>query len=315
MSWMKKSALVASITSVAVIGAACGNNEEGGAADGEGLSGKVVMDGSSTVFPIMEAVAEEYSAEQPDVEVTVGVSGTGGGFKRFVVGETDLSNASREIKEEEAAEAKKNNIEYTKLALAYDGLTVVVSKENTWVKELSLDQLEKIWLDPNVKTWKDVDSSYPAEPLKFYSPGKDSGTFDFFSEKVLEKKDMRKDVQLSEDDNVLVKGVEGTKGAIGYFGYAYYAENKDKLKEVPVSAEGKDAVDPKPETIKDLSYPLSREIYTYVNNKSLNDKKQVADFVKFANENAGELSEEVGYIKMPQDRYDENAKAIEDAMK
>ncbi|MER2123979.1 PstS family phosphate ABC transporter substrate-binding protein [Exiguobacterium indicum] len=314
MSWMKKTALITTVASIAVVGAACGN-DKGGSASSSDLKGKIAIDGSSTVFPIMEAVGEEYSMEQPDVDVTVGVSGTGGGFKRFVVGETDLSNASREIKEEEAAEAKKNNIEFTKMALAYDGLTVAVSKENTWVKELTMEQLEKIWLDPNIKTWKDVDSSYPAEPLKFFSPGKDSGTFDFFSEEVLEKKDMRKDVQLSEDDNVLVKGVEGTKGAIGYFGYAYYAENKDKLKEVPLAAEGKDAVDPTPETIKDLSYPLSREIYTYINNKSMKDKKQVADFVQFTNENAGDLAEEVGYIKMPQDRYDENAKAIEDAMK
>lgn len=314
MSWMKKTALITTVASIAVVGAACGN-DKGSSSSSSDLSGKIAIDGSSTVFPIMEAVGEEYSIEQPDVNVTVGVSGTGGGFKRFVVGETDLSNASREIKEEEAAKAEENGIEYTKMALALDGLTVAVSKENTWLKELTIEQLNKMWLDPNVKTWKDVDSSFPAEPIKFFSPGKDSGTFDYFNEEVMDEKDMRKDVQLSEDDNVLVKGVEGTKGAIGYFGYAYYAENKDKLKEVPLSAEGKDAVAPTPETINDLSYPLSREIYTYVNNKSLNDKKQVADFVKFTNENAGELAEEVGYVKMKQDRYDENTKAIEDAMK
>ena len=178
MSWMKKTALITTVASIAVVGAACGN-DKGGSSSSSDLSGKIAVDGSSTVFPIMEAVGEEYSIEQPDVDVTVGVSGTGGGFKRFVVGETDLSNASREIKDEEAAEAEKNSVEYTTLSTCFDGLTVAISKENTWVKEMTLDQLEKMWFDPNVKTWKDVDASYPAEPIKFFSPGKDSGTFDY----------------------------------------------------------------------------------------------------------------------------------------
>lgn len=307
MSWMKKSALVASITSVAIIGAACGNNEEGGAADGEGLSGKVVMDGSSTVFPIMEAVAEEYSAEQPDVEVTVGVSGTGGGFKRFVTGETDFSNASREIKEEEAAEAEKNGVEYTQLAVALDGLSLVVNPENDWAQDITIDELNKMWTDPNVKTWKDVRSDWPDEEISFFSPGKDSGTFDFFNEAVLEDTDIREDAQLSEDDNVLVTGVAGTKGAIGFFGYAYYIENKDTLRALNV-----EGIEPTTDTINDLSYPLSREIYTYVNNASLKDKPQVADYTRFMNENAAALSEEVGYVGMEQARYDENAKMIDE---
>ncbi|RHB51836.1 PstS family phosphate ABC transporter substrate-binding protein [Exiguobacterium sp. AM39-5BH] len=307
MSWMKKSALVASITSVAIIGAACGNNEEGGATDGEGLSGKVVMDGSSTVFPIMEAVAEEYSAEQPDVEVTVGVSGTGGGFKRFVTGETDFSNASREIKEEEAAEAKKNGVEYTQLAVALDGLSLVVNPENDWAQDITIDELNKMWTDPNVKTWKDVRSDWPDEEISFFSPGKDSGTFDFFNEAVLEDTDIREDAQLSEDDNVLVTGVAGTKGAIGFFGYAYYIENQDTLRAMNV-----EGVEPTTDTINDLSYPLSREIYTYVNNASLKDKPQVADYTRFMNENAAVLAEEVGYVGMEQARYDENAKVIDE---
>lgn len=307
MSWMKKSALVASITSVAIIGAACGNNEEGGAADGEGLSGKVVMDGSSTVFPIMEAVAEEYSAEQPDVEVTVGVSGTGGGFKRFVTGETDFSNASREIKEEEAAEAEKNGVEYTQLAVALDGLSLVVNPENDWAQDITIDELNKMWTDTNVKTWKDVRSDWPDEEISFFSPGKDSGTFDFFNEAVLEDTDIREDAQLSEDDNVLVTGVAGTKGAIGFFGYAYYIENKDTLRALNV-----EGIEPTTDTINDLSYPLSREIYTYVNNASLKDKPQVADYTRFLNENAAVLAEEVGYVGMEQARYDENAEVIDE---
>ncbi|WP_214684020.1 PstS family phosphate ABC transporter substrate-binding protein [Exiguobacterium sp. s155] len=308
MSWMKKSALLASITSVALVGAACGNNEEGGAAEGgDALSGKVVMDGSSTVFPIMEAVAEEYSAEQPEVEVTVGVSGTGGGFKRFVTGETDFSNASREIKEEEAAEAEKNGVKFTQLSVALDGLSLVVNPANDWAQDITIEELNKMWTDTNIKTWKDVRSDWPDEEISFFAPGKDSGTYDFFDEKVLNETDIRQDAQLSEDDNVLVTGVAGTEGAIGFFGFAYYLENKDTLRALNV-----EGVEPTHDTINDLSYPLSREIYTYVNNASLKDKEQVADFARFMNENAADLSEEVGYVKMEQGRYDENMKMIDE---
>lgn len=308
MSWMKKSALLASITSVALVGAACGNNEEGGAAEGgDALSGKVVMDGSSTVFPIMEAVAEEYSAEQPEVEVTVGVSGTGGGFKRFVTGETDFSNASREIKEEEAAEAEKNGVEFTQLSVALDGLSLVVNPANDWAQDITIEELNKMWTDTSIKTWKDVRSDWPDEEISFFAPGKDSGTYDFFDEKVLNETDIRQDAQLSEDDNVLVTGVGGTEGAIGFFGFAYYLENKDTLRALNV-----EGVEPIHDTINDLSYPLSREIYTYVNNASLKDKEQVADFARFMNENAADLSEEVGYVKMEQARYDENMKMIDE---
>lgn len=308
MSWMKKSALLASITSVALVGAACGNNEEGGAAEGgDALSGKVVMDGSSTVFPIMEAVAEEYSAEQPEVEVTVGVSGTGGGFKRFVTGETDFSNASREIKEEEAAEAEKNGVEFTQLSVALDGLSLVVNPANDWAQDITIEELNKMWTDTSIKTWKDVRSDWPDEEISFFAPGKDSGTYDFFDEKVLNETDIRQDAQLSEDDNVLVTGVGGTEGAIGFFGFAYYLENKDTIRALNV-----EGVEPTHDTINDLSYPLSREIYTYVNNASLKDKEQVADFARFMNENAADLSEEVGYVKMEQGRYDENMKMIDE---
>lgn len=313
MSWMKKTALLASITSVAIIGAACGNNDEGTEANSdatsseEALSGKVIMDGSSTVFPIMEAVAEEYGAEQEDVEVTVGVSGTGGGFKRFVVGETDFSNASREIKEEEAAEAEKNGVEYTQLSVALDGISIVVNPENDWANDITMDELKKMWMDTNVKTWKDVRSEWPDEEISFFAPGKDSGTHDYFSEEVLDKEDVRQDTQVSADPNVLVTGVSGTKGSVGFFGFAYYIENKDALRAVNV-----EGVEPTHDTINDLSYPLSREIYTYVNNASLKDKPQVVDFARFMNENAAALSEEVGYVQMNQDRYDENTKLIDE---
>ncbi|WP_214890979.1 PstS family phosphate ABC transporter substrate-binding protein [Exiguobacterium sp. s142] len=308
MSWMKKSALLASITSVAIVGAACGNNEEeNGGAEGDALSGKVVMDGSSTVFPIMEAVAEEYSAEQPDVEVTVGVSGTGGGFKRFVTGETDFSNASREIKEEEAAEAEANGVEYTEIAVALDGLAIVVNPENDWADDITMDELNKMWTDMNVKTWKDVRSDWPDEEISFFSPGKDSGTFDYFNEAVLDDTDVRQDAQLSEDDNVLVTGVAGTKNAIGFFGYAYYIENEGTLKSLKV-----DGIEPTAENVTSFEYPLSRPIYTYVNNASMQEKPQVVNFARFMNENAGALAEEVGYVAMEQASYDENAKLIDE---
>ncbi|OGX80211.1 phosphate-binding protein [Exiguobacterium sp. SH31] len=308
MSWMKKSALLASITSVAIVGAACGNNEEeNGGAEGDALSGKVVMDGSSTVFPIMEAVAEEYSAEQPDVEVTVGVSGTGGGFKRFVTGETDFSNASREIKEEEAAEAEANGVEYTEIAVALDGLAIVVNPENDWADDITMDELNKMWTDTNVKTWKDVRSDWPDEEISFFSPGKDSGTFDYFNEAVLDDTDVRQDAQLSEDDNVLVTGVAGTKNAIGFFGYAYYIENEGTLKSLKV-----DGIEPTAENVTSFEYPLSRPIYTYVNNASMQEKPQVVNFARFMNENAGALAEEVGYVAMEQASYDENAKLIDE---
>ncbi|TCI24651.1 PstS family phosphate ABC transporter substrate-binding protein [Exiguobacterium sp. SH5S13] len=308
MSWMKKSALLASITSVAIVGAACGNNEEeNGGAEGDALSGKVVMDGSSTVFPIMEAVAEEYSAEQPDVEVTVGVSGTGGGFKRFVTGETDFSNASREIKEEEAAEAEANGVEYTEIAVALDGLAIVVNPENDWADDITMDELNMMWTDMNVKTWKDVRSDWPDEEISFFSPGKDSGTFDYFNEAVLEDTDVRQDAQLSEDDNVLVTGVAGTKNAIGFFGYAYYIENEGTLKSLKVNG-----VEPTAENVTSFEYPLSRPIYTYVNNASMQEKPQVVNFARFMNENAGALAEEVGYVAMEQASYDENAKLIDE---
>ena len=217
------------------------------------------------------------------------------------------SNASREIKEEEAAEAEKNGVEYTQLSVALDGLSLVVNPENDWAKDITIEELNKMWTDTNVKTWKDVRSEWPDEEISFFAPGKDSGTYDFFDEKVLEGADIRQDAQLSEDDNVLVTGVSGTEGAIGFFGFAYYIENKDSIRAVNV-----EGVEPTHETINDLSYPLSREIYTYVNNASLKDKEQVADYARFMNENAAALSEEVGYVQMEEARYEENAKMIDE---
>ncbi|MBM7694072.1 phosphate transport system substrate-binding protein [Peribacillus deserti] len=316
---MKFKSLLATLTvSSALLLAACGNgdgsksNGAAGSGSSKELSGTVQIDGSSTVFPIMEAVSEEYAAEQPNVKAPIGVAGTGGGFEKFINGETDISNASRPIKEEEIQALKDKNIKYEEFEIAYDGLSVVVNKENDFIDKLTVEELQKMWLETGkVKTWADVREGWPKEPIKFYSPGTDSGTYDYFDEVILEEEQMRKDTTLSEDDNVLVQGVQGNKNAIGYFGYAYYLENKDNLKVVPiVNSKGK-AVTPKPETIMSGEYePLSRPLYFYANVESLK-KPEVYDFINFTLENAGPLAEEVGYVSLKEEEYKEALKKLE----
>lgn len=289
-----------------------GNSGEEASEDGGNLSGQIAIDGSSTVFPIMEAVSEEYTMEQPDVQAPVGVSGSGGGFEKFIAGETDLSNASRPIKEEEQEMLEENGIDYIELPLAYDGLSVVVSEENDFVDSLTVDELKKIWVDGGAETWSDVRDEWPDEPIERFSPGTDSGTFDYFNETILEDEDISKDAQLSEDDNVLVNGVMGSPNAIAYFGYAYYAENQDTLKIVPID-NGDGPVEPTEETINDRSYePLSRPIFTYVKEESLQEP-HIRDYVEFTNEIAGEMALEVGYINLPEEQYEENQQKIEEA--
>ncbi|HSI67083.1 MAG TPA: PstS family phosphate ABC transporter substrate-binding protein [Planococcus sp. (in: firmicutes)] len=298
--------------------AACGgaDNENGsGETSGEGeetLSGQVAIDGSSTVFPILEAVSEEYTAEQPDVQAPVGVSGTGGGFKRFVEGETDLSNASRHIQEEEASIAAENGVEYIELELAKDGLSVLVHPDNDWVDHFTVEELKMMWTDESVELWSDVRPEWPDEEIEFFAPGTDSGTFDYWGEVILEDDDVRRDAQLSEDDNVLVNGIAGSPNATGFFGYAYYIENQDSLKIVPIDG-GDGPVEPTEETINNGEYaPLSRPVFTYVNKESLS-RPEVYDYVTFMNEVVGDLALEVGYINLPQENYDNNTQLIEEA--
>ncbi|HEO8418636.1 PstS family phosphate ABC transporter substrate-binding protein [Niallia sp. FSL W8-0635] len=299
--------------------AACGGNNESSPSNSsdsskengtEQLSGQIKLDGSSTVYPIMEAIVEEYQAEQPNVKVSVASSGTGGGFKAFIAGETDFSNASRPIKDEEKTELESKGIDFTELRLAYDGLSVVVNKDNTWVDHLTIDELKKIWLeDGTAKKWSDIREGWPEEEIKYYSPGTDSGTFDYFDEVILEDQPIAKAATLSEDDNILVQGVTGDKNAIGYFGYAYYAENKDKLKVVPIDG-GNGPVEPTNETVESGEYaPLSRPLFTYVKNESVK-KAEVADFVEFMIDNAAELSEDVGYVKLPEEEYEKDLELI-----
>jgi len=269
------------------------------------LIGEIKIDGSSTVAPITMAVAEEFKKAQPGVKVSVGVSGTSGGFKKWVKGETDINDASRVIKEAEKTEAKTAGIEPVEYAVAYDGLTVAVSTQNTWAKCLTSAQLKKIWdKGSTVKSWKEVDASFPDEPLKLYGPGTDSGTFEYFTEHINGvARQSRSDYTASEDDNTLVQGVGGNKGGLGYFGYAYYAENKSKLKALAVDG-GKGCVEPNDQTISTLSYPISRLIYIYPSSKAM-ERPEVKEFVKFYLQNASTLVKQAGYTPLPKIKYDE----------
>jgi phosphate transport system substrate-binding protein len=273
----------------------------------------VKVDGSSTVFPITEGIAEEFQKENRGTNVTVGVSGTGGGFKKFVRGEIDISDASRPISVKEMADAKAAGIGFIELPIAFDALTVVVNPKNDWVKTLTVEDLKKIWspdAQEKVKKWNQVRPEWPDAPLTLYGPGADSGTFDYFTEAVVGKaKSSRGDYTASEDDNVLVQGVSNDKNALGYFGYAYYAENKDKLKAVPIEHDGK-AVGPSEQTVVDGTYvPLSRPIFIYVNKKSL-EKPEVKAFVEYYLKNAAEMSKAVNYIPLPESAYASASKRL-----
>lgn len=271
------------------------------------LSGTIKVDGSSTVFPITEAAAEEFRSVQPDVQVTVGVSGTGGGMKKFTAGEIDIADASRPIKDKEAAAAKEKGIDFVEIPIAYDGLSVVVSKENTFVDKLTVAELKKIWEpESKVKKWSDVRPEWPQEEIKLYGPGTDSGTFEYFTEAIVgEAKKSRADYTASEDDNVLVQGIAGDKNSLGYFGYAYFEENADKLKLVPIDNGDGKAVAPSVDTIKDGSYkPLSRPLFIYVAKASL-EKPEVKAFTQFYVENAADLAKSVFYVPLEDAKYKE----------
>ena len=269
----------------------------------------VKVDGSSTVYPITEAVAEDFQVSKKNkVRVTVGISGTGGGFKKFCRGETDVSNASRPITKKEIKDCKAAGIEFLEMPVAYDALTVVINPKNTWAKKLTVAQLKAIWepaAQGKITNWKQVDPSFPDRPLKLYGPGADSGTFEYFTEAINGKsKSTRGDFTASEDDNVLVQGVSRDVGGLGYFGYAYYTENKDKLVAVSiVAAEGKPAVAPTLETVINGSYqPLARPIFIYVNAKSA-AKPEVKEFVEYYMKNGEKLAKEVKYVSLPAKAY------------
>ncbi|HWJ51942.1 MAG TPA: PstS family phosphate ABC transporter substrate-binding protein [Propionibacteriaceae bacterium] len=267
--------------------AACGGSNNGAAPSGAGgggqqISGSVVIDGSSTVEPLSSAAAELFQGENPGVTVTVGTSGTGGGFQKFCAGETDISDASRPIKAEEATACQAKNIAYEQLQVANDALTVVVNNDNTWANCLTTDQLKTIW-EPNsqVKTWNQVDPSFPNEPIALFGPGADSGTFDYFTAEINGKEGAsRTDYSPSENDNVTVQGVQGNRGAMGYFGFSYFEENQSKLKAVSINS-GNGCVAPSSQAVQDGSYtPLGRPLFIYVSDAAL-AKPQVVAFTDF----------------------------------
>jgi phosphate transport system substrate-binding protein len=314
--------VLAGVALAALALAGCGGNNNEGSGTGTGgetqLSGAVAVDGSSTVAPLSEAAADIFKEEQSGVNVTVGTSGTGGGFEKFCKGETDISDASRAIEDDEKAACQAAGIEFTEFQVANDALTVVVNKENNWATCLTVDQLKKIW-EPNSKvaTWKDVDPSFPAEPLgkdQLFGPGTDSGTFDYFTDAVNgEEGASRTAYTASENDNVLVQGVAGTKSGMGYFGFSYYELNSDKLKALEVDG-GSGCVAPSKESASDGSYaPLSRPLFIYVNNKSMADKPQVAGFVDFYVNNIDEIITEAQFVPLNADQKAKLTQALADA--
>ncbi len=265
----------------------------------------IKIDGSSTVYPVTEAVAEEFQ-KATKTKVTVGISGTGGGFKKFCRGETDISGASRPILQKEIDECKANGVQFIELPVAFDAITVVINKKNSFAKKMTVAELKKLWepaAQGKVKTWKQVNPAWPDSPVALFGPGADSGTFDYFTEAIVGKsKSSRGDFTASEDDNVLVRGVAGNEGGLGYFGYAYYEENKDTLDAVAViEKEGKPAVLPSKQTIEDGTYqPLARPIFIYVNATSGAFKPHVKAFVDFYLEKGRPLIEEVKYVPLPE---------------
>ena len=268
----------------------------------------VQIDGSSTVFPVTEAVAEEFQKlKKGKVKVTVGIAGTGGGFKKFCRAETDISNASRPILKSEIEDCKKSGVQFIELPVAYDALTVIINPKNDWVKSLTVADLKKMWepgAQGKVTSWNQVRSEWPNSPLKLFGPGADSGTFDYFTEAIVGKaKSSRGDFTASEDDNVLVQGVANDRNALGYFGFAYYIENQAKLKAVAIDG-GKGAIGPSPKTVEDGTYqPLARPIFIYVSKKSLDSKPEVKEFVDFYLKNAAKLVKDVKYVALPQNAY------------
>ncbi|HVJ23846.1 MAG TPA: PstS family phosphate ABC transporter substrate-binding protein, partial [Burkholderiales bacterium] len=269
----------------------------------------VKIDGSSTVFPVTEAVAEDFQkAKKQKVKVTVGISGTGGGFKKFCRNEIDISNASRPILKAEMADCQKAGIEYYELPVAFDAITVVVNPKNSFIKQLTLAEMKKMWepaAQGKVTRWNQVNAAWPDQPMKLFGPGADSGTFDYFTEAVVGKsKSSRGDFTASEDDNVLVQGVSRDVNGLGYFGYAYYIENKDKLKALPIVNDKGQAVEPSMEAVLKGTYtPLARPIFIYVSDKAM-QRPEVKEFVQFYLKNAPSLVKEVGYVPLAARHYE-----------
>jgi phosphate transport system substrate-binding protein len=302
----ERTAIAAALVVAGLTLAACGGggeSESAGGGESEKASGAVVIDGSSTVEPLSSAAAELFMEENPDANVTVGTSGTGGGFEKFCAGETDISDASRPIKESEIEKCKQNNIQYSELIVANDALSVVVNPQNNWATCLTVDQLKKMW-EPSstVKNWNQIDPAFPNEPLKLFGAGSDSGTFDYFTQAINgEEGASRTDYNPTEDDNVTIQGVSATKGALGYFGYSYLEENADKVKGVEVNGGG-GCVAPSADTAQNGTYkPLSRPLFIYVSDAALK-KPQVVAFTDFYLNNNPEIVEVAKFIPLTEEQ-------------
>ena len=300
------------IAGLALLLSACGGGQAANA-DTEGVSGSVAVDGSSTVFPLSDAAAELLAGENPDIQVTVGEAGTGGGFEVFCQGQTDVSNASRPIEEDEVAACEDAGVEYTELQVATDALTVVVHPDLA-VDCLTVDQLIELWgPGSKVTNWQDLDPSFPDQEISLFGPGTDSGTYDYMAADVIgdESETTRDDYEASEDDNVLVQGVSGTEGATGYFGYTYYEENADSLKALAID-DGNGCVEPSVETAQAGEYtPLSRPLFIYVSNKAYTDNKAVKEYTDFYVENLETIAEAANYIPLSEELYAETQSALE----
>ncbi|HSP51615.1 MAG TPA: PstS family phosphate ABC transporter substrate-binding protein [Cryobacterium sp.] len=297
----KTASISASVLAATLLLTACGGQSTGSSTEeGAGLSGSVTIDGSSTVAPLSEAAATMFRDVEPNVNVTVATSGTGGGFKAFCAGETDISDASRPIKDEEIAACEENGIEYTQIIIANDGLSVVVNPENDWAKCLTVEQLQTIWSpesEGKITNWNQVDPAFPDEKLTLFGAGTDSGTFDYFTEAVNgEEGAVRTDYSPSEDDNITVQGVSGSAGAMGFFGLSYVEENEGVIKAVEIDG-GEGCIYPTAETVQDGSYqPLGRALFIYVNNAAYAEKEQLRTFIDFYVENEDEVAEAALFI-------------------
>ncbi|MGH2756497.1 MAG: PstS family phosphate ABC transporter substrate-binding protein [Actinomycetota bacterium] len=307
-----RSRLAAVVAALAILGA-CGD-ANGTSGEGDGLSGSIAIDGSSTVFPIAQAVAEEFQIANPDVKVSVGFAGTGGGFEAFCAGEIEISNASRAIEDDEAECLEKAGIDYTEFQVGVDGLAVVVHPETDWVDCITFEQLNAIYAPGSeVTKWNEVDQDWPADEIEIYGPDPDSGTYDYFAEEVAdpdaEEPATRDDMTQSADDNVLVQGVEGDQGSIGYFGFAYFQENAAALKALEVDSGDTGCVEPNADTVKANEYPLSRPLFFYVANDAM-DRPEVAEYVSFWVDGAPEFATAVGYVEAPGDAEEANQQAL-----
>ncbi len=310
-------AILPGVAALALVLSACSGEDDANASDegGSSASGSVAVDGSSTVFPMSDAAAELLAEENPDVEVSVSESGTGGGFEKFCAGETDISDASRSIEDDEIAACEAEGIEYTELQVATDALTVVVHPDLD-VDCLTVDQLVQLWAPGStVKNWKDLDPSFPDQEISLFGPGTDSGTYDYMASEIVDpdadEPATRDDYEASEDDNVLVQGVAGTEGATGYFGYTYYEENTDSLKALGIDS-GAGCVEPSAETAQAGEYtPLARPLFIYVSHASYNDNEAVKAYVDFYIENLAQIAEVGKFIPLSDELYSETQAALE----